>query len=150
MEISNYAEEKIKEFEGLRLTAYRCSAGKWTIGWGHTKGVRPGMTITTDEAQKFFEEDVEAVEEMLKREPYYHSLGESQRDALVSFIFNLGFGNFNSSTLRKKLMRDVEDCIIPDEFRRWVYATNPKTGKKEKLPGLVTRREWEAQMYEDL
>lgn len=150
MEISNYAEEKIKEFEGLRLTAYKCAGGVLTIGWGHTRGVRQGMTITTDEAQKFFEEDIQAVEEQLKREPYYQSLGDSQRDALVSFIFNLGWGNFKGSTLRKKLMRDVEDNTIPDEFRRWVYATNPKTGKKEKLPGLVKRREWEAQMYEDL
>lgn len=150
MEISNYAEEKIKEFEGLRLTAYRCSAGKWTIGWGHTKGVRPGMTITTDEAQKFFEEDIQAVEEQLKRDPYYHNLGDSQRDALVSFTFNVRWSDFLSSTLRKKLMRDVNDASIPDEFRRWVYATNPKTGEKEKLPGLVTRREWEAQMYADL
>lgn len=150
MEISSYAEEKIKEFEGLRLTAYKCSAGKWTIGWGHTLTTKKGGKITTEEAQKLFEQDIQAVEEQLKREPYYHSLGESQRDALVSFIFNLGFVNFNSSTLRKKLMRDVNDSTIPDEFRRWVYATNPKTGKKEKLPGLVKRREWEAQMYEDL
>lgn len=144
MEISNYAEEKIKEFEGLRLTAYKCAGGVLTIGWGHTKGVRLGMSITTDKAQKFFEEDIQAVEEQLKREPYYQSLGDSQRDALVSFIFNLGFGNFNSSTLRKKLMRDVEDNTIPDEFRRWVFS------KGKKLPGLVKRREWEAQMYEDL
>lgn len=144
MEISNYAEEKIKEFEGLRLRAYKCSAGKWTIGWGHTKGVHARMAIAADEAQRWFERDVEEIEARLKREPYFHNLGESQRDALVSFIFNLGFGNFNSSTLRKKLMRDVEDSTIPDEFRRWVFS------KGKRLPGLVTRREWEAQMYEDL
>lgn len=144
MEISSYTEQKIKEFEGFRLSAYRCAGGVLTIGWGHTKGVYLGMTITTDKAQQFFEEDIEAVEERLMREPYYHSLAESQRDALVSFIFNLGFGNFNSSTLRKKLMRDVEDSTIPDEFRRWVFS------KGKRLPGLVTRREWEAQMYEDL
>lgn len=150
MEISNYAEEKIKEFEGLRLTAYKCSAGKWTIGWGHTRTTKKGGKITTEEAQKFFEEDIQAVEEQLRREPYYQNLGDSQRDALVSFTFNVRWRDFQSSTLRKKLMRDVGDSTIPDEFRRWVYATNPKTGKKEKLPGLVKRREWEAQMYEDL
>lgn len=150
MEISDYAEEKIKEFEGLSLNAYRCSAGKWTIGWGHTRTAKKGMTITTEQAQRLFEGDVEAVEEQLQREAYWHRLGESQRDALVSFVFNLGFGNFNTSTLRKKLVRNVDDETIPNEFRRWVYATNPKTGEKVKLPGLVRRREWEAQMYEDL
>lgn len=144
MTISSYAEEKIKEFEGLRLSAYKCAGGVLTIGWGHTKGVRPGMTITTDKAQQFFEEDIEAVEEMLKREPYYPRLSDCRVDALVSFIFNLGWGNFKGSTLRKKLMFDVEDSTIPDEFRRWVFS------KGKRLPGLVTRREWEAQMYEDL
>lgn len=144
MIISSYAEHKIKEFEGLRLSAYKCAGGALTIGWGHTKGVRPGMTITTDKAQQFFEEDIEAVEEMLRREPYYPRLSDGRVDALVSFIFNLGWGNFKNSTLRKKLLRDVEDGTIPDEFRRWVFC------KGKKLPGLATRREWEAQMYEDL
>ena len=44
----------------------------------------------------------------------------------------------------------MNDATIPNEFRRWVYGTDPKTGAKIKLPGLVKRREWEAQMYEDL
>ena len=148
MEISNYAEEKIKEFEGLRLRAYHCAGGKLTIGWGHTKGVRVGMVITTDEAQKLFEQDVEAVEAQLQREGYWAKLGESQRDAIVSFVFNLGFSAFAGSTLRRKLVANVEDATIPDEFRRWVYTT--ADGKKRVLPGLVARREWEAQMYADI
>lgn len=148
MEISNYAEEKIKEFEGLRLRAYRCTGGKLTVGWGHTKTARAGMVITTEQAQRLFEQDVEAVEAQLRREGYWAQLGESQRDALVSFVFNLGFGNFKNSTLHRKLVANVEDVTIPDEFRRWVYAT--VDGEKVVLPGLVARREWEAQMYEDL
>lgn len=144
MKISYYAENKIKEFEGLRLTAYKCSGGKWTIGWGHTKRVQPGMVITEGRAQELFEEDVEEVENFLRKESYYPRLSDGQLDALVSFIFNLGRGNFSTSTLRKKLMRDVNDVTIPNEFRRWVYS------KGKVLPGLVRRREWEAQMYEDL
>lgn len=148
MEISNYAEEKIKEFEGLRLRAYRCAGGKLTVGWGHTTTARVGMVINVEEAQRLFERDVEAVEAQLQRETFWAQLGDSQRDAIVSFVFNLGFAAFAGSTLRRKLVADVEDATIPDEFRRWVYAT--VNGEKKILPGLVTRREWEAQMYEDL
>lgn len=131
----------------MRLTPYKCPAGKWTIGWGHLTASVSG-TITAAEAQKLFERDVETVEAQLQREGYWAQLGESQRDALVSFVFNLGFGNFKNSTLRRKLVANVEDVTIPDEFRRWVYAT--VDGEKVILPGLVTRREWEAQMFEDL
>lgn len=153
MEISLYAEEKIKEFEGLRLTAYKCAAGKWTIGWGHTGKVdglfiRKGLCISMPKAQELFVADVERIERELALEPFWARLQEPQRDAIVSFVFNLGFGNFKNSTLRRKLVANVEDVTIPDEFRRWVYAT--VDGEKVILPGLVTRREWEAQMYEDL
>ena len=148
MEISSYAEEKIKEFEGLRLRAYRCAGGKITIGWGHTKNARAGMVISADEAQRWFERDIEAVEAQLQRETFWAQLGESQRDALVSFVFNLGYAAFAASSLRRKLVANVNDATIPDEFRRWVYAT--VNGEKKILPGLVTRREWEAQMYADL
>jgi lysozyme len=150
MEISNYTEEKIKDEEALRLKAYKCASGKWTIGWGHTNGVRPGMVITEEQAQELFIEDVEDVESFLREEPYYPRLSDGQLDAIVSFIFNVGRGHFSTSTLRKKLMRNVNDATIPNEFRRWVYGTDPVTKKKVKLPGLVRRREWEAQMYEDL
>ena len=138
----------MKEFEGLRLRAYRCKGGKLTIGWGHTKTARVGMVINVEEAQRLFERDVEVAEAQLQREAFWAKLSESQRDALVSFVFNLGFDDFAGSTLRRKLVANVEDATIPDEFRRWVYAT--VDGKKMILPGLVTRREWEAQMYADL
>lgn len=148
MEITNYAAVKIKEFEGLRLRAYVCAGGKLTVGWGHTKTARVGMVVSIEQAQRLFEQDVEAVEAQLRREGYWAQLGESQRDALVSFVFNVGFAAFHGSTLRRKLVANVNDVSIPDEFRRWVYAT--VDGEKVKLPGLITRREWEAQMYEDL
>lgn len=150
MKISEYAEAVMKEHEGLRLKAYRCPSGVLTIGYGHTKNVKPGDVINTDLADRLFVEDVECVERQLDTEKYSRLLSQGQYDALVDFIFNLGWTKFRNSTLRKKLLRNIEDATIPDEFRRWVYGTDPKSGEKIKLPGLVKRREWEASMYEDL
>lgn len=140
----------MKEHEGLRLKAYRCPAGVLTIGYGHTLNVKPGDVISKDTADRLFVEDVERVERQLDAENYSKHLSQGQYDAVIDFIFNLGWGKYRSSTLRKKLLCNVNDVTIPDEFRRWVYGTDPKTGAKIKLPGLVKRREWEAQMYEDL
>ena len=150
MKISEYAEVVMKEHEGLRLKAYRCPAGVLTIGYGHTLNVKPGDVISKDTADRLFVEDVERVERQLDAENYSKHLSQGQYDAVIDFIFNLGWGKYRSSTLRKKLLCNVNDVTIPDEFRRWVYGTEPKTGAKIKLPGLVKRREWEAQMYEDL
>ena len=150
MKISEYAEVVMKEHEGLRLKAYRCPAGVLTIGYGHTLNVKPGDVISKDTADRFFAEDVERVEKQLDAENYSKHLSQGQYDAVIDFIFNLGWGKYRSSTLRKKLLCNVNDATIPNEFRRWVYGTDPKTGAKIKMPGLVKRREWEAQMYEDL
>lgn len=150
MKISEYAEAVMKEHEGLRLKAYCCPSGVLTIGYGHTKNVKPGDVINTDLADRLFVEDVECVERQLDTEKYSRLLSQGQYDALVDFIFNLGWTKFRNSSLRKKLLRNIEDATIPDEFRRWVYGTDPKSGEKIKLPGLVKRREWEASMYEDL
>ena len=150
MKISEYAEVVMKEHEGLRLKAYRCPAGVLTIGYGHTLNVKPGDVISKDTADRLFVEDVERVERQLDAENYSKHLSQGQYDAVIDFIFNLGWGKYRSSTLRKKLLCNVNDATSPNEFRRWVYGTDPKTGAKIKLPGLVKRREWEAQMYEDL
>lgn len=142
MRLSDYAFLHLKEHEGLRLESYKCAGGKWTIGYGHTRGVHEGQKIDKETANKLLQEDVEYVEKFLAKEPYAEDVTQSQWDALVSFIFNLGIGNFEGSTLRKKILRNIDNPTIPDEFRRWVYS------KGKVLKGLVIRREWEAQMYE--
>lgn len=150
MKISDYAVVVMKEHEGLRLKAYRCPSGILTIGFGHTKNVKPGDVIDEATADKLFEEDVEAVERLADRENFVKNLSQGRYDAIVSFLFNVKYTSYLTSTLRRKLINNVDDTTIPNEFRRWVYGTDPKTGAKIKLPGLVKRREWEAQMYEDL
>lgn len=140
--MSDYAFSRLKEFEGLRLEAYKCAGGKWTIGYGHTKGVREGQRIDERTASRLLEEDVEYFESFLAKEPYAEDITQGQWDALVDFIFNLGVGNYLSSTLRKRILEDVDHDDIPNQFRRW----NKAGGKV--LMGLVKRREWEAQMYE--
>lgn len=140
--MSDYAFSRLKEFEGLRLEAYKCAGGKWTIGYGHTKGVREGQRIDERTASRLLEEDVEYFESFLAKEPYAEDITQGQWDALVDFLFNLGVGNFLSSTLRKRIIEDVDHDDIPNQFRRW----NKAGGRV--LMGLVKRREWEAQMYE--
>lgn len=140
--MSDYAFSRLKEFEGLRLEAYKCAGGKWTIGYGHTKGVREGQRIDERTASRLLEEDVEYFESFLAKEPYAEDITQGQWDALVDFLFNLGVGNYLSSTLRKRILEDVDHNDIPNQFRRW----NKAGGKV--LMGLVKRREWEAQMYE--
>jgi len=126
----------IKRFEGCKLEAYRCPAGVLTIGYGTTRGVYEGMKITESIAEKMLTDDLEAIETRLSS--FNLKVNENQFSALVSFIYNLGFGNFLNSTLFGKIKNNPKDISIKLEFERWV-----KAGGKI-LPGLVKRRaaEW--------
>ncbi|MBS1205286.1 MAG: Phage related lysozyme [Proteobacteria bacterium] len=131
----------IKEFEGLRLRAYQCSANVWTIGYGHTAGVGVDDIITEDQAISLLHQDVAESERAVNQ--YVHvPLTQNQFDALVSFVFNLGIGNFCTSTLLKKL--NTEDYTgAAGEFLRWVNASG------KVLPGLVRRRQAEKALFEE-
>lgn len=86
----------IKQYEGCRLTAYKCSAGVWTIGYGHTAGVHSGMTITQAQADAYLQQDTAKFEGYVNNPAYVsitENLNQNQFDALVSFAFNLGAGN---------------------------------------------------------
>lgn len=126
----------IKRFEGLRLEAYRCPAGVWTIGYGHTGGVCQGMKITEAEAEWLLEEDLKPVLAALPE-----GLNVNRRAALASFVFNVGVGAFNRSTLRRMIVENSDNPCIADEFARWRY------GGGKVLPGLVARRRAEAELY---
>lgn len=145
MKTSNKGIELIKRHEGFRSRAYRCPAGVWTIGYGHTGGVKSGDTITDAQGEMFLRADLKTAEKEVKAHRLV--LSQNQFDALVSFVFNVGGGNFRRSTLLRKAKANVNDTSIAEEFRKWNKARNPKTGKLEVLPGLTRRREDELKLY---
>lgn len=138
MKASERAYALIRKFEGLRLAAYRCPAGVWTIGYGHTSGVVPGMSITVSQAEGLLAQDV-AVAEAIVNAERISGLRQCRFDALVSFVFNAGGANFRRSTLLAKVNPD--DNGIMDEFLRWVY------GGGVVLPGPQKRRLEEMKLY---
>lgn len=125
--------------EGLMLEAYEDAAGVWTIGYGHTKGVRPGDRISVWWAKELLKDDVEEVEQQVRELDVART--EGQFDALVSFVFNLGIDRLKTSTLLKVIREGGSKNAIKREFKRWVYADG------KKLRGLERRREWEAKRF---
>lgn len=129
----------IKFYEGFQPKAYYCPAGVLTIGYGTTKGVRPGMVISEAQGETLLQSDLrkfESAVERLVKVP----LTQSQFDALVSFVYNLGEGNFRSSTLLKVINQGRFD-MVPDQMLRW----NKAGGKV--LNGLTKRRQTEATLF---
>lgn len=141
MSISNKGKNLIKEFEGLRLTAYQDSVGVWTIGYGHTGNVSKGQTITQAQADAFFDSDVQKFVNGVRSAVGNTQLTQGQFDALVSFSYNLGLGNLQKSTLLKKVKANPNDKSIRNEFLKWVKAGGVT------LQGLVRRRTAEADLY---
>lgn len=137
--------ELVKRFEGLRTQAYRCPAGVWTIGYGHTKGVRPDMKITAEQADELLRQDLAESGEQVERLVRV-KLTDSQFSALASFVFNVGAGNLQNSTLLRRLNAGDYDAV-PSELAKWVKATDPRTGKKVTLAGLVKRRAAEGELW---
>lgn len=132
--------ELIKKFEGCRLAAYQCPAGVWTIGYGHTAGVKKGMRISQEEADKMLADDV-AVFEKRVRDLVIAPLNPYQMDALVSFAYNCGLAAFEKSTLRKRVNNQEPTEAICAEFGKWVHSG------KMRLEGLVRRRAAEAELF---
>lgn len=138
--------ELIKSFEGLRLTAYRCAAGVWTIGYGHTgtvdgKLISGGMTITAAKATVLLKKDLSYFEASVNA-CVTAPITQNMFDALVSFAFNVGAGALRRSTLLKKLNAKDYDGAA-DEFLLW----NKAGGKV--LNGLVRRRKAERTLFLD-
>ena len=140
----------VKKFEGLHkvteqgdVRAYRCPAGKWTIGYGHTRGVKSGMRASMGDCEKFLIEDLHEAGNAV-RSAVNVPLSQHQYDALVSFVFNLGAGNFRSSTLLKKLNKGLYE-EIPAQILRWNKAR--VDGQLTELRGLTRRRTAEAALW---
>lgn len=140
MRTSQNGIDLIKQFEGCRLTAYKCPSGVWTIGYGHTNGVKKGQKITQKQAETFLREDIKRFENGVFRAVSV-PLTQNQFDALVSFCYNCGLGAFKNSTLLKKLnAKDYKGAS--SEFLRW----NKSNGVV--LAGLNRRRKAEKALFE--
>lgn len=147
MRISERGLKIIKAHEGLRLTAYLPTKNDvWTIGWGHTKGVVKGMTITKAQAEAFLKEDITWAEAAVRNLTKV-SLSQNKFDALVSIVFNIGETQFKNSTLLRKLNQgDYKGA--GDQFLVWTKQTQAD-GTKKVLPGLVKRREEERTLFNE-
>lgn len=128
----------IKRFEGCRLTAYKCSAGVWTIGYGHTSGVYAGMRITQAQADALLRQDLEKFERYVNSTAYVPitaQLNDNQFAALVSFAFNCGQGKL------KRLCAGRNTAQIAAAMPQYCKAAGRKS------PGLVQRRAAEVALF---
>jgi GH24 family phage-related lysozyme (muramidase) len=138
----------IREFEGCHLTAYRCPAGVWTIGWGNTRHadgrpVREGDTITQSQADQLLAATVESIVAQLAKIPHWGSMTANQRGALLSFAFNLGAGFYGAAgfeTITQRL-RDKDWAKVPDAL---LLYRNPGSAFEA---GLRRRREAEGRLW---
>ena len=136
--------DHIKEFEALRLVAYKPTAyDVWTIGYGHTSTASKGMRITEREAEALLRADLVWVQDAIKKLVDV-PLSQDQYDALASFIFNVGRGAFSASTMRRKI--NASDMLgASKEFLRW--NKQKQNGKMVVLRGLTRRRKVEQSMW---
>ena len=129
----------IKSFEGLRLKAYQDAVGVWTIGYGTTRGVKPGQEITEAQAEALIKTDLTRFERDVSQAVRI-SINDNQFAALVSFTYNVGSGAMRSSTLLRKLnRRDINGAA--NEFPRWNRAGG------RILAGLTRRRNAERALF---
>nr|WP_276560976.1 lysozyme [Vibrio scophthalmi] len=142
MKTSQRGLEHIANLEGCRSKAYQCSANVWTNGLGHTGGVKPGDIVTNQQIAHNFIGDVQKAEQVVTK-GLTRAVTQSQFDVLVSFVFNLGSGNFRQSTMLKFFNRGEWQAACR-EFPRWVYVDGKNCRESESnCPGIVTRRDVE-------
>lgn len=144
METNDKGISLIKEFEGLRLEAYKDIAGIWTIGHGHTRTAAQGMKINHDRAHELLLGDLKAAEEGVTR-----ALGDvpttaHQFSAMVALAYNIGVNAFKDSTVLREHKKGNHDTAA-QAFLMWDKATI--NGKLTQVAGLKRRREAEAELY---
>jgi lysozyme len=147
MNISKTGIQLLKDFEGLRLNAYKCSAGVPTIGYGSCfypdkSNVQMGDVLRDkNEAEVLLINTLEDYDIYVSKYTKSVKLTQHQFDALVCFAFNVGLGNLSKSTLLKKVLSNPNDPTIPSEFAKW------NRGGGVVLQGLVKRRRKEGELY---
>jgi lysozyme len=143
MKATETCKKMIKKYEGCRLKSYKCQAGIYTIGYGHTKGVQPNQKITQEQAEEFFENDIinfeKYVEELQLRFGYHFN--QNQFDALVSFFFNLGKNGTKLTNFGKRTIDTVGNKML-----EYCKFRNSK-GEYEVSKGLMKRRQEEHKLF---
>ncbi|EBS6311395.1 lysozyme [Salmonella enterica subsp. enterica serovar Millesi] len=139
MKVSDNGRAFIRAREGVKLAAYQDGGGVWTIGYGHTRGVKQGQVINHEQADEFLDSDLRQVESCIS-ERVTVALNQNQFDALVSFVFNVGRQAFSDSTLLKKL-NEGNYRAAADQFTRWVYDND------KFVQGLYNRRVAERDLF---
>ena len=125
----------ITSFEGCQLTAYKCPAGVWTIGYGHTRGVQQGQTITKAQAARLLAEDLERYEDNVNKYQDKYKWSQNEFDALVSFAYNVGsIDKLTAGGTRSR--QEIADKML-------LY--NKANGKV--LAGLTRRRQAERELF---
>lgn len=138
--ISQKGIDLIKEFEGFRAKAYLCPARVWTIGYGHTAGVKPGMVVMQAQAEAMLRADLKLYERHTSAALGNALTSQGQWDALVSFCFNAGPANLKKSSMLR-LHKQGNYKAAADAFLKWTK------GGGRVLPGLVRRRKAERALY---
>ena len=144
MKASPAGIDLIKGFESLRLDAYRCPAGVWTIGWGHTRGVQPGLRISGDRAAELLAQDIAQVERDLPS-VIHVDLPQGQWDALVSLCFNLRGGALLLPQMCPRLVASLNARDFAGAARQFLNVNHAAGGAV--LPGLTRRREAESKLF---
>ncbi|MCD7779853.1 MAG: lysozyme [Candidatus Gastranaerophilales bacterium] len=139
MKTSDNGINLIKKFEGLKTKAYKCPAGVWTIGYGHTSGVLSTDTCTKEQATNWLKQDVKTAENAIEKYVKVE-LNQNQFDALVSFIYNVGSVAFRKSTMLK-FINNKHFPLAAGQFDLWIYS------KGVKLEGLIARRKAEKELF---
>jgi lysozyme len=151
MKLSENGLNIIKNFEGLRLEAYRDVAGVWTIGYGSTryhdgKLVKPGDKLASEtQADALFRNTLGQYEDAVNQHVKV-PISQNQFDALVSFCYNEGTGALKESSLLVKL-NEKNYAEAASHFLAWDKITDPKTGKKIVCDTLVQRRKEESRLF---
>jgi lysozyme len=144
MKISQTGIDLIKNFESLQLDAYRCPAGVWTIGWGHTRGVQPGEHISGERAAELLAADIAEVERDLPSVVHVN-LTQGQWDALVSLCFNLCGGALRLPKTCPHLVASLNSGDFEGAAGQLLNINHAANGRA--LPGLTRRREAESKLF---
>ena len=136
----NKAGRLIAEFEGFSPTVYRCQAGVRTIGYGHTRDVVDGQTITKEDALRLLMSDLSCLQKALSG-LIHVDVTEGQFVAILSLVYNIGMWKFRTSTLLRELNKE-NFVNAGNEFARWIYV------KRQPNEGLMRRRAKEREVFD--